>query len=213
MGIVGLQQDRVFYNETTSCSLTSPQSLVIAKKPGRDSELVEAGFTGCITQFYINQTPRGIRQADQVTGALAGCEDQGRPRKREYQCGMSYLSLSSRTLLQSTNSESLDFNVVIGTVEDRVTLMSAGELKVTARKGNIRGVCRGIRINFTNVYQVNEPFQMNLNIFENYISLTFNQNKEKAWSRKLPCVLKSDRNDFILGSEVPNISAGCIKKL
>jgi hypothetical protein len=127
---------------------------------------------------------------------------------------MSYLSLSSKTLLQPSFSEKLRFRVLVGSLQQKVTVMSLGPLRITARKGTVFGTCNElkIRITFRNVYKTNEPFEMTLEVFENYISLTVSRTDKEPRTRKLPCALEPDMNNFIVGSDSPSID-GCIKKL
>ncbi|KAL5261219.1 hypothetical protein ACHWQZ_G007057 [Mnemiopsis leidyi] len=209
------QQERLFFSQTAPCLIT-PESLALTKRPSRGSGLVEAGFSGCITQLQINQQPRGIRQANHTVGVLRRCEDKGYVPKsvRESECGMSYLSLSDRTLLQPSFSEKLRFHVLVGSLSDRVTIMSMGPLKITARNGKIFGTCNQLkmRITFRSVYTSSVPFEMDLELFENYISLTVSRTDNENRTRKLPCVLRPEKNEFYVGSDTTSID-GCIKKI
>ena len=209
------QKESLFFSQTAPCLIT-PESLALTKRPSKGSGLIETGFAGCITQLQINRSPRGIRQANHTVGHLRRCEDKEYVQKsvRKSECGMSYLSLSTETLLQPSYSEKLRFQVQVSSLEEKTTVMSVGQLKITARHGKVFGTCNHlkIRITFRNVYTTSVPFEMALEVFENYISLTVSRTDNEPRTRKLPCVLRPDRNDFIVGSDSPSIE-GCIKKL
>ena len=124
------------------------------------------------------------------------------------ECGIGFFSLSSQTLIQPSNE--LSFEVVLGYVEKRSVILSAGNLKISAARGNVKGVCHGISIAFAEVFEAGKLFGMTLDVFETYISLKLS-NENGSVTRKLPCVLKPDSVNFIIGTE--NASNGCIKKL
>ena len=215
MTVNAYQKERLFFSQSAPCMIT-PESLALTKRPSRDSGLVETGFSGCITQLQIDRLPRGIRQANHTVGNLRRCEDKGYVPKsvRESECGMSYLSLSDRTLLQPSFSEKLRFHVLVGSLDEKVTIMSMGPLKITARNGKIFGTCNQfkMRITFRSVYTSSEPFEMDLELFENYISLTVSRTDNEHRTRNLPCVLRPEKNDFFVGSDSASID-GCIKKI
>lgn len=194
----------------------TPESLVLARRPSRDAGLLGPGFTGCIAQLQLDGVPRGIRQAHSVTGQLSRCEDRTHVQKsvRESECGMSYLSLSSPTLLKPSLSETLLFSAIISSPDQKVMVLSAGQLKVSARKGKIVATCSHLKISITfrHVYVVHEPFRIAMEVFNNYVSLTISRSGQEPRNRKLPCYLDLDRNDFIVGSDSPSVE-GCIKKL
>ena len=215
MTVNAYQKERLFFSQSAPCMIT-PESLALTKRPSRDSGLVETGFSGCITQLQIDRLPRGIRQANHTVGNLRRCEDKGYVPKsvRESECGMSYLSLSDRTLLQPSFSEKLRFHVLVGSLDEKVTIMSMGPLKITARNGKIFGTCNQfkMRITFRSVYTSSEPFEMDLELFENYISLTVSRTDNEHRTRNLPCVLRPEKNDFFVGSDSASVD-GCIKKI
>ena len=215
MTVNAYQKEKLFFSQSAPCMIT-PESLALTKRPSSSSGLIGPGFAGCITQLQINRSPIGIRQANHTVGHLRRCEDKGYVQKsvRESECGMSYLALASKTLLQPSYSEKLRFSVLISSLEEKVTVMSVGQLKITARQGKIFGTCNHlkIRITFRNVYTASESFEMALEVFDNYISLTVSRTDNEPRTRKLPCVLRPEKNDFIVGSDSPSIE-GCIKKL
>ena len=188
-----------------------PAALVLARQPTKESGLGGRGLAGCLTQLHINQVPHGIRQADSVAGQLTLCQESGSVQKRERaECGMSFLSLATETLLQSRARVKLEVN--LADTDQKVAVLSVGQFRVTAKGGDVKGTCKGIWVPFKKVYTANTPFILSLEIFENYVTIEIVTENLVERTRKLPCVIRVESDNFIVGSSSPE-TEGCIKNI
>ena len=124
-------------------------------------------------------------------------------------CALGFFSLGSQTLIQP--SSELRFDVILGRVEKRMLILSAGSLKIAVVKGEIKGSCHGISIGFAGFFEEDKLFTITLDIFVTYISMKLSD-ENGSRTRKLPCVVSPDSDRFIIGAENA-ANKGCIKKL